>query len=507
MADSTALAARLATLSAEDRKSVLTMRHPVYEARLEQWNILLDAYEGGGGFLDGSYLWRYPREEYRNYLERQSQARYHNFAQTLINIYVRHVLGRTIVRDTTDARLLAWWQDVDGEGTDIQTFLVRATQLALMLGHVGILMDKTPTPPTGPSAADERARPFLTLYLPQAILDWRLDRAKLIGLKLAEAVPDAGILEPATDASEVRQYLVWTPEEWARYGTDGELVDGPMATGEHGLGRVPCVVLRPAPSAQHQFIGQSLFGTGANTFRALYNRNSEEDEVLRSQSFSLFVLTANSADDVERIKQQFSGEVGTTRAVVTAGTANYVTPDQAVPQAIRENAEWLIKELYRAAHIRYERDTLVAESADAIRLQHTELNEMLAALSRELQRVEQQLVELYYAWTTPTPEAAAASADKAGVTITYPSEFFVRAVADELADVGTAIGLGLGRTFTQTLKKRIVRRMEPTLSEAQAEQIDAEIDAQAETSGAQTMADQIRENATARLAALTEAAP
>jgi hypothetical protein len=158
---------------------------------------------------------------------------------------------------------------------------------------------------------------------------------------------------------------------------------------------VPLVVGRPEPSAEHPFLGLSLLGD-PNVYCALYNRCSEQDEVARDQAFSTLTSRSRPArmchgDAVAKAKQQLGNDIGTTRAIVVQGEVDYVTADMGVLDAQGKLIEFLIGEMYRAAHIRFETGSLHAESAEAIRLQHTELNEMLANLAAELQRVEIEL--------------------------------------------------------------------------------------------------------------------
>lgn len=474
MAD-TSLASRILGLVEDDRKSVLKQTHALHDLYRDQWTVQTDAYVGSGGFLDGSYLWQYKRETSSDYLARKAQARYHNFAKTIVETYVRYVLGKPITRQTTSRELEAFWADVDGAGTDIQSLMVRWLRLALATGQHGALVDKTPDEPTGPSRADERARPMVTLYAPTAVLDWRIVGNVLVGLKLAEAAPSGDILDGATN--DGTQVLIWTPEEWARFTEDGELVTTQQPEGIHSLGRIPFVMLRPEQSAVHPFLGQSLLGD-ANVYKALYNRCSEEDEVLRGQSFSIFVIQANSPDDVERIKQQFSGEVGVTRAVVTSGTATYETPDQAVPEAIRKNITWLVQEIFRVAHIRFKRDSLDAESGESIRLQHSELNEMLVGTAQACRQAEIALARHFFDWTTPDLATSDRAFEQADVQVGYPSEFFIGDMLQDLEELSAVIALDFGATFERAQKKRMARRYDPSMDVATLADVDAEIDAQ-----------------------------
>jgi hypothetical protein len=490
--------------SGEQAKEALESVHPDYSAHVDHWQLMIDAFEGTGGFADGDYLWPYRNELPDDYNKRQKMARYHNYVETIIDLYVQHVFTREPDRQTDNEDLREWWDDVDGHGTPMTDFLRQTVALALAAGHTGILMDSTTDAPVGPAKADQRSRPFLTRYLATSIVDWRTQDSEVIGIKLREAVPSGGIADPVPEGDEALQYLLWDEEGWARYNNNGELLDG----GLPGLGLVPFEVLRPKPSILRPFMGRSLFSHG-RIIQALYNRMSEEDEVLRNQAFSLLTISVGENGDVEAAKKQVGSEIGTSRALVSQGEAKYISPDMAVPAQVRENILQIIREMYRVAHMRYERDSLQAESAEAIRLQFKELNEMLQGLANELQRVEHQLAWFYFAWTQPTPEAAEAAYDAANVTIQYPQEFFLADLILDLEGWSQAIAMGLGVTMEKRLKKKAVRRLEPELQPEEAAKIDAEIDAlpsqqEQAQQGALGAADSLRKGAQSRLSALMQ---
>lgn len=461
--------------TAEDRTATLDSVHQGFAENQEHWRLMLDAFEGIGGFASGEYLWRYRNETGEDYDARKAMARYHNYVEAIVDIYVHHVFTQEADRQTTSEDLKEWWQDVDGQGTSMTDFLRdRVVPLALAAGHTGILMDATPDEPTGPSVADQRSRPFLMQYNALAIRDWRTKHNTVTAVKLLEAVPDGTIVELAPTGDEAKQYLIWDEEGWARFSHDGELID----SGLPKLELVPFEVVRPKPSVLKSFCGRSLFSHG-RIIQALYNRMSEEDEVLRNQAFSLLTIEVDPEHgDVEQAKKQIGTEFGTTRAIVVGGSAKYISPDMEVPDQVRQNILQIIRELYRVAHMRYERDSLQAESAEAIRLQFKELNEMLQGLAAELQRVELRLAQFFFAWTSTTPEQAKQAFDAAKVTVNYPDEYFVADLRLDLDAWAQAIAMDLGKTMTQRIKKKAVRRLEPELPVEEAQIIDGEIEAQ-----------------------------
>jgi hypothetical protein len=185
--------------------------------------------------------------------------------------------------------------------------------------------------------------------------------------------------------------------------------------------------------------------------------------------------------DVAATKAELGSTVGTARALVCAGDIKYATPDQAVPETIRKNIAYLVQEMYRAAHVRFRGDSLDAESGAAIRLQYSELNEMLQGLGTALAQCERQIARVYFAWQAPTPEAAQALFEAAQVEATYPDEFFLDDLAADLEAWAQGLALDLGLTMTHRIKKRAVRRIDPDIPEAEMTKIEAEIDAMTET--------------------------
>ncbi len=466
-----AFALRLLGETEEDRKTTLEDTHPDYTANVETWEILLDAFEGSGGFQDGGYLWRYRNETADDFMGRKAMARYHNYVEQIVDIYVRHAFSQTPKRVAKSETLKAFWEDVDGAGTHIDDYMKRLCSLSLVSGHVGALMDMTRDEPAGDALSDQKARPFVTTFTAPCMTDWRVHHGDLVGIKLLEDVPEVDLSVQHDD--EAKQYLLWDEEGWARFNEDGAFLDGDTP----GLDLVPCAVLRPKPSILKPFLGRPLFGN-ANVIKALFNRWSEEDEVLRNQGFSTLVVDKlPETTDVSEAKKQFGNDVGTNRVLFAKGEIKYVSPDMDIPEGIAKNITQIIKELFRVTHQRWQPDSLMVQSAEAIRLQYTELNEMLHGLVQSLQEVDIHLAKFYFAWTTNTPEAARAAFEASELSVEYADEFFLDDLMGELQAWQSAIAMDLGETFEKRLKKRAVRRIDPEMPPQELEKIDKEIDA------------------------------
>jgi hypothetical protein len=454
------------------RKDAVRHQHALFREHEPAWTLMADAYEGDGGFLTGAYLWKFPAEVPNDYNERKDQARYHNYVETLVDIYVRYVCAQ-VTRTTTDKDLEAWWADVDGAGTSIADFVRDAAAHGLVQGHCGALVDMTPDEPTGPAKADQQARVIATLYPANSILDWRMDRRELVAVKLSEAAKPTAITDVEED-EEPKQYLFWTADEWARFDQDADLVSDRA----HDLGLVPLALLRPKASKKHAFIGRPLLGN-ANVVRALYNRSSEEDHVMRGQGFSLLTvqLPADAtAEALEHAKAEVGANYGVARALVTVGSVNYVSPEMAIPGSIRENIQFLIRELFRAAHVTFASDSRDAESGEALQIKHAELTEMLRNFSATLSAFEQRIARIWFGWQSATPEQAEKRFEAAKVTAQYPHEFILKDLEADLRAWAAAVRFSMPPEFVKRLKKRIVRRIEPDIPADVAKTIDDAID-------------------------------
>jgi hypothetical protein len=450
---------------------MLEREHPAYSLRSESWRVLLDAFEGAGGFLDGSYLWEYPREDVSDYNRRKESARYHNHLESLVDIYVRFIFTNGVARTSNSEEFNEWTHDVDGQNTSLETLLKRLLTLALVHGHAGALVDKTEDAPVDQTRAGERARVVASVFSALAIPDWRHARSTISAVKLLEAPPQVAITEEPD--AEAAQYLLWTLDGWARFDHEGNFLRGEMVP----LGLVPLVIFQPKPSYTSLMLGRPLI-PNANVVRACYNRASEEDDVIRGQAFSVLAVSVPPDGNVEQTKIDLGASIGISKALVVRGEIDYKTPDQSVPGTIRENIAYLTREMYRAAHVRIKGDGLQAESGESIRLQYTELNEALQGIAKGLAAAEQQIARAWFAWMSATPEQAQSAYEAAEVEAVYPSEFFTDSLLADLEAWAEAVRMDLGPTMTRRIKRKAVRRIDPDIPAAELETIDAEIEAQ-----------------------------
>lgn len=461
-------------VTANDRANVFKITHPAYAENVASWQIFLDAIDGQGGFLNGEYLDRYDRELENSFKTRKAAARYHNYSEALTNLYTRKIFSKPVQRSTSNEELTAWLANVDGAGTDMSAFVQRALTRALASGHVGALVDRTADAPTGPAKADEKSIVYLTQYLPTAIQDWRTKSdGTIVAVKLREGVGSTNLLEEHAEGDDAVQMLLWDNDSWVRvpHGADDQI-----SSNTHGLGVVPFAVLTPKPLERWPIVGKALCGN-ANILKALFNRASEEDQVLRDQAFSVLTVDVPTDGDVEKTKSELGSDIGTTRAIVTHGTAKYITPDMNVPKAIRENISFLVQEIYRMAFIKATRESLQAESAEAIKLKQSELNDFLVSVADACQAFELRLIRFWCGWKSSNEAAAEKLFESLKLTVAYDRNFFLEDLGDDLKNWAMALKMDLGATMEKRVRMKAVHRLEPDLDDKEKKTVEQEIEA------------------------------
>jgi hypothetical protein len=471
--------AALLAMDQPTRLKALQAERMVFTTHKSEWVMALDAYESEGGFLNGDYLWKFPSELPVDFQARKQHARYHNFVESLVDLYVRHLFSQAKPPQTTSEDLKAWWTDVDGAGTTREQLMRQALAYSLVTGHVGVFVDRSPDPPAGASKADQRGQTMARLFPATSVPDWRfLESGELDAVKLLEPAPEGG-LETPPQRMPVYRWLVWDRTGWARFAADASVINTSVdGAGSPPLGIVPLHVLRTKPLLRDRMLGRALVQT--SLVDALYNRNSEEDHLLRDQAFSQLVAELDKdapPDAVQATQDTIQANYGVKRVIVLRGTMHYVTAEMTAPTELRTNANFLIREMFRNAHVPYDKDSRTVESAQSLALKRDELGQMLQGLAASLTQLEQRIAYYWFVWNTPgNLDAAEQAFEAAQVETSYPREFFLDDLLTDLQAWGEGLSMVQSETFGKLLQKDVVGRIKPDLAPATRQTIDDEID-------------------------------
>ena len=223
----------------------ITYTHPDYDDHKDQWEFHLRSYLGGEAYKDGNYLVKYVDENSKEYARRIDLTPIDNHCANVVHIYSSFLWRQAPTRNFNSldgspvVEQIA--KDADLEGRSLDAFMKEAQIWASVYGHVWILVDK-PKSTAGTKAEElgQGIRPYLNLYTPENVFDWKWERTlsgrtKLTYLKLREEI----IRENATESKVY--FRVWTEESIRLYevSNDTERLVEEM---DNPIGVIPAVL-------------------------------------------------------------------------------------------------------------------------------------------------------------------------------------------------------------------------------------------------------------------------
>jgi hypothetical protein len=482
----------------------LVQVHPTYATWAPVWQRLVHVFEGSGGFLDGTYLVAHPREweDYnavtpakptKKLLARRTIARYENVASVILEqkraALFRQLPSRTIggSKDTTkDHPLHAWWQNVDGRGTNIDDYMSQSWVPTGLFGHLVHVMDR-PKGPKPLTMADQKA-PFLRTYSPLDLSDWLTDDLGcLSAVKLLEVAPRMSLDEPASPMLRYRQRII-TKDAWKLQNSSGQTLMG--EAGAHGFGRLPVVIQYSKRRALQPVIGQSVLNDPA-LYVDLYNLTSELRELLRNQTFSILNVVLGTGENAISAQKAIellnaTGGIGTENVLLSAGSSGYITADAGNVEVYQKERGELLRTIYRLASVPWEADSRDAEAAGSLKLKREDMNQILAGYADECEKAEYQFVELWFRGTYGQRWEQELKA--AEVVIRYPDTFDVTPFAEVLEQAQAAVALEMPPRFMQELRRRLVAKFLPDAPADLIKDIDGELEKMAKENPEQALA-------------------
>ncbi len=253
------------------------------------WQFANEAFKGVGGFLDGRYIERYPRESDEKYQERQRIAHYVNLFAPKVHRYVGYIFKNTPTRSGSNAIIKKIFDDCDNRGDTIDVFMSNFAKMAKVRGCALLLVD---APRSAGDAFGKQMKgrnfPYFVAIEPERVLRYKMDYFGRF-----EFIAYSDIVDNSTLENENRQEIIkyFDKTEWRIYDTNYNLLE----SGSHDLG--VCPVLLFSESGEFPTLGE--FTQIAFLAKRHYNLLSELDEILRSETFPVLTLNADNPTDVE----------------------------------------------------------------------------------------------------------------------------------------------------------------------------------------------------------------
>jgi len=417
---------------------------PDYEERREEALFYRRSYLGGDAYKEGRYLIRRPLESEERYEERCEAASYANYCAPIIDAYIDYLMGSNIHRDfgslANSPILESFLSDADGAERGYHDVMTDAARDAAIEGWCVLVVDMPREEAlTQAEAMAKGLRPYIAKYRSTDVA--RLDYVRQGWRRvLARAV----LIEPAPEDEPVgtEVFRVWYPDRWELWvqlpGGEPEMVD----EGVNPLGELPLVLVRNKD-------GQSDLRGIAELNRRIYQIDADIDEVRAMTAFPFLAVPERQDDEGNII-------------VVGAGNALPYDPEQkALPQYIEpthtsiavmlEERKSIVEDIQRLSRLGgdivggYKQ----AESGVALEIRFQQLNSLLRAKGRQMERAEQRVLHLFSRWLGAEFDGR----------ITYPEQYGIRDVSAYLDNAAKALATVPSQAFQRALALRIASRV------------------------------------------------
>ena len=444
--------------------------HDMFEA---DWLFYGKAFKAGRPFIKET-LFQHPSETAANYKVRLKEAYNFPYCKNIVSIYNYFLTEKPAIReihksisDRTD--WINFGKNCDFYGSNFDAFLNSSQKLSGAYGVVGILVDH----PNGIfKKDDELARPYLSLYTPNNILDWEYERdfttgrPKLTYLKLKEGE---------------RTYLIWTSDKWTKYrlNANGTTIENEM-TGENRLGEIPFVFLPNVKDTDYPYLGVSDIEDASYVNGAIIRTLSMASEVVKMAGFPMLLLPFQS--DNQFLEDDDSED----ELIISEDTVLQFDPDtkngkpswlespvESSIDAILKYLDHLCSEMYMACNLsglRKEKEKAQTKSATYLRFQFNQTNAVLSKKAEAMVEAERLIYYFFAKWrdidTNDLEEK---------VSVHRVEEFSIDALETELENMIKSTENVMSKTFKAKMQTRIAKRTYPDLTATEVKTIKEEI--------------------------------
>lgn len=487
-------------------KDIVENPHPVYQYNFNYWNFLLQSYEGGRIYcnadLPGSAanmsldrmfkvyvegkevlnrqisgnLFSHPKERMDDYNNRVRMSYYYNFCSPIIDIYTNHLFKEAVLEDfgSIESTVDEIRDNVDVKESSLNEFRKELAEVSQLYGHCFVLVDSPDIPSedvlTRQDQINRRVFPYATIYSPQSIMNWSLDKFGVPYWVLVREYSDINI-DPLKYDAKIKEnwtYKLWTKEAWYHYDREYNL----LAEGVHGLGMVPiaCVYAKKSKTAI-SFLGVSDLADIAFIARDIYNSCSELKQILRDQTFAFLAIQGDASEYNEL-------SVGVSKALLYPENRNapsYVSPPPVNAEVYFTHIDRQVSKIYQLAKL--EKGGLsgrvsnpsssgIADNQSGVSKawDFNETNSALAKKASNLEDGEIKIWKIFSAWEGKEFDGK----------IQYPNEFSTQSIMDDLTELEKEQRLGLGATFELEVKKAIHKKKFPRATEEELESMMGE---------------------------------
>jgi hypothetical protein len=472
-------------------KDIVENPHVIYRTNIDYWGFLLQSYEGGRAYCNADLpgaksdssllnrlfqvfvngrevqqniisgnLFRHPKERNDDYNDRIRMSYYYNFCSPIIDIYTNHLFKDAVMEDFGSIKSMidVIRDDVDNQESSIDEFRHALAEMAQVYGHCFVLVDSPSIPAeevrSRQEQINERAFPYAAIYPPQNVINWSLDKFGVPYWILVRESADTNIdpLKYDPKAQEDWTYKLWTRTGWYQFNRKYEQI----GAGVHGLGMVPlaCIYSKRSKTSI-SFLGVSDLADIAFIARDIYNSCSELKQILRDQTFAFLAIQGDTSEYNEL-------SVGVSKALLYPENRNapqYVSPASDNAEVYFNHIDRQVKKIYQLAKLEggsaQQEQTAIVQSGVSKAWDFNETNSTLAKKASNIEDGEIKIWRIFAAW----------AAQEFDGTITYPNEFSIQGLNDDLDEAQKEFRLSLGDTFDLEVRKAIHKKKFPRATE------------------------------------------
>jgi len=371
----------------------------------ELWRFAKEAYEGSGGFSDGSYLDKYPRERDEKYKQRKNIAYYTNLFSSKVDRFIGYIFKQKPSRFTSSRLLKIILDDIDNRQNNADVFFSNFAKIAKVYGCNLVLIDMPKELPGSLSdQIENRALPYVIQIDPQKLINYKLNSYGNFEFVIFNDTLDLSTKDKQ-DIRPIKRY--YDRNSWAIYNEKDEVIE----RGEHNLGVTPLLIF--SENGSFPTIGE--FTQIASLAKRHYNLQSELDEILRGQTFSILTLQSSSGGDIS---------LSTDNALIYQKDTNrpeFIAPPAAPAEVYQQRIKEIEKQIDTIAYdiTTNERQ----ESGIALTLKFQGLNSSLSNFAQRLEDFELRVYEVIFKYLN----------EEFDITVNYAKEFSIVDIEKEIA--------------------------------------------------------------------------
>lgn len=402
-----------------------------------------------------SYLIQYPRESEIKYARRNEIAWYASPLAQVVSRFAGYLASRPAVRSMANPLYEAMAADIDGKGNSIDSFWSQFVVEAKARGSMLLLVDMPPAmAPTLDQQVRARVAPYWTSIKPELLTDYQVgDDGKFVFAEFSGNF---------TLESGERVDCTWHFDKTSWRAIDGQ--QRLLSEGEHPLTECPLLIF--TEGGDFPYFGP--FSPIADLSRRMFNLDSELDEILRSQTFSLLTMqvSENSTDAQKVQAAQVVGEtIGSSNLMVHSGsTPAFIAPPDGPARIYLDRIAALKDQINEIGLVIA--SSSQRESGLALQMRFQALNSELAKFAGRMESLERRAWELSRQWLglTTAPE------------ISWSRDFNMADVVAELDILTSMQGAAMPSEVIAQQQRRIVSVQFAGLGQAEQGQIHAAID-------------------------------